>query len=52
MHPIGSLFVGLIAGWIFVKLFTIMQQTKKIDDVLAEYSPEKLESLIQELMYL
>jgi Amt family ammonium transporter len=34
MHPIGSLFVGLIAGWIFVKLFTIMQQTRKIDDVL------------------
>ena len=34
MHPIGSLFVGLIAGWIFVKLFTLMQQTKKIDDVL------------------
>lgn len=34
MHPIGSLFVGLIAGWIFVKLFTIMQQTKKVDDVL------------------
>jgi Amt family ammonium transporter len=34
MHPIGSLFVGLIAGWIFVKLFTVMQQTKTIDDVL------------------
>jgi Amt family ammonium transporter len=34
MHPIGSLFVGIIAGWIFVKLFTVMQQTKKIDDVL------------------
>lgn len=34
MHPVGSLFVGLIAGWIFVKLFTVMQQTKKIDDVL------------------
>ena len=34
MHPVGSLFVGVIAGWIFVKLFTIMQQTKKIDDVL------------------
>lgn len=34
MHPIGSLVVGIIAGWIFVKLFTIMQQTKKIDDVL------------------
>lgn len=34
MHPIGSLFVGLVAGVIFVKLFTIMQQTRKIDDVL------------------
>ncbi|MGB3725250.1 MAG: ammonium transporter [Glaciecola sp.] len=34
MHPIGSLFVGIIAGFIFVKLFTIMQQTKKVDDVL------------------
>jgi Amt family ammonium transporter len=34
MHPIGSLVVGLIAGWIFVKLFTVMQQTKKVDDVL------------------
>lgn len=34
MHPIGSLFVGLVAGVIFVKLFTIMQQSKKIDDVL------------------
>lgn len=34
MHPIGSLVVGIIAGFIFVKLFTIMQQTKKIDDVL------------------
>jgi Amt family ammonium transporter len=34
MHPIGSLLVGLIAGWIFVKFFTIMQQTKIIDDVL------------------
>lgn len=34
MHPMGSLVVGIIAGFIFVKLFTIMQQTKKIDDVL------------------
>jgi Amt family ammonium transporter len=34
MHPMGSLVVGLVAGLIFVKLFTIMQQTKKIDDVL------------------
>jgi len=34
MHPMGSLVVGVIAGFIFVKLFTILQQTKKIDDVL------------------
>jgi Amt family ammonium transporter len=34
MHPIGSLVVGLVAGLIFVKLFTLMQQTKKFDDVL------------------
>jgi len=34
MHPIGSLFVGIVAGLIFVKLFTVMQKTKKIDDVL------------------
>ena len=34
MHPIGSLFVGIVAGFIFVKLFTLMQQTKKVDDVL------------------
>ena len=34
MHPIGSLVAGIVAGWLFVKLFTVMQQTKKIDDVL------------------
>jgi Amt family ammonium transporter len=34
MHPIGSLVVGIVAGFIFVKLFTVMQQSKKIDDVL------------------
>ena len=34
MHPIGSLFVGLVAGWLFVKLFTLLQKTQKIDDVL------------------
>lgn len=34
MHPIGSLVVGIIAGWIFVTLFTYIQQSKKIDDVL------------------
>lgn len=34
MHSIGSLFVGLIAGWLFVKVFTLLQRTQKIDDVL------------------
>ena len=34
MHPIGSLFVGLVAGWLFVKLFTVLQKTHKVDDVL------------------
>ncbi len=34
MHPIGSLIVGMVAGFIFVKMFTMLQQTKKIDDVL------------------
>lgn len=34
MHPIGSLFVGIVAGWIFVKAFTMVQNSRKIDDVL------------------
>ncbi len=34
MHPIGSLFVGIVAGWIFVSLFTRIQRSSKIDDVL------------------
>ncbi|MFT6896960.1 MAG: Amt family ammonium transporter [Paraglaciecola sp.] len=34
MHPIGSLLVGIIAGLLFVKLFTLVQQSRKIDDVL------------------
>jgi len=34
MHPIGSLVVGLVAGWLFVVLFTYLQRTRKIDDVL------------------
>jgi Amt family ammonium transporter len=38
MHPIGSLLVGVVAGYIFVKLFTAMQQSKKIDDVLGVWS--------------
>ncbi|NVK41988.1 MAG: ammonium transporter [Oceanospirillaceae bacterium] len=34
LHPIGALFVGGIAGAIFVWLFTLMQNRWKIDDVL------------------
>lgn len=34
MHPVGSLFVGGVAGWLFVWLFTIMQNKIKVDDVL------------------
>jgi len=34
MHPIGSLFVGGLAGALFVYLFTLTQNRWKIDDVL------------------
>ena len=34
MHPIGALFVGGIAGAIFVTMFTLTQNKWKIDDVL------------------
>ncbi|MDN4504121.1 ammonium transporter [Alteromonadaceae bacterium BrNp21-10] len=34
MHPIGALVVGLIAGGLFVWMFTYMQNKLKIDDVL------------------
>ncbi len=34
MHPLGSLFVGGVAGAIFVWFFTICQNKLKIDDVL------------------
>lgn len=34
MHPIGSLIVGGIAGWLFVVTFTLTQNRWKIDDVL------------------
>ncbi len=34
MHPIGSLVVGAIAGFIFVYMFTMTQNRWKIDDVL------------------
>ncbi len=34
MHPVGSLIVGAVAGFIFVYLFTLTQNRWKIDDVL------------------
>ena len=34
MHPIGSLVVGVVAGVIFVNMFTLTQNRWKIDDVL------------------
>ncbi|MCB6185384.1 ammonium transporter [Leeia sp. TBRC 13508] len=34
MHPMGALVVGLIAGGMFVWLFTLTQNRLKIDDVL------------------
>lgn len=34
MHPIGSLFVGVVAGILFVVMFGIMQNRLKVDDVL------------------
>jgi len=34
VHPIGALFIGAFAGFLFVKLFTYTQNKLKIDDVL------------------
>lgn len=34
MHPVGALFTGIIAGALFVYLFTVTQNKWKIDDVL------------------
>jgi Amt family ammonium transporter len=34
MHPVGALFAGAIAGALFVYMFTLTQNTWKIDDVL------------------
>lgn len=34
MHPIGALFVGCAAGWMFVVMFTLTQNRWRIDDVL------------------
>lgn len=38
MHPIGALATGLIAGGLFVWLFTFVQNRLKIDDVLGVWS--------------
>ncbi|MDB5813364.1 MAG: Ammonium transporter [Rhodocyclales bacterium] len=34
MHPVGALVVGVVAGALFVRLFTLTQNRWKIDDVL------------------
>ncbi len=34
MHPLGALTIGLVAGWLFVQLFTRVQNIWRIDDVL------------------
>ena len=34
MHPLGALIVGLVAGLLFVQMFTLTQNRWKIDDVL------------------
>ncbi|WP_417067831.1 ammonium transporter [Niveibacterium terrae] len=34
MHPLGALVVGLVAGALFVSMFTLTQNRWKIDDVL------------------
>ena len=34
MHPLGALFVGAVAGALFVVMFTLTQNRWKIDDVL------------------
>jgi Amt family ammonium transporter len=34
MHPMGALFLGAAAGWMFVVMFTLTQNRWKIDDVL------------------
>ena len=34
MHPLGALVVGVVAGTLFVVMFTLTQNKWKIDDVL------------------
>ena len=38
MHPLGALVVGCVAGALFVYMFTLTQNTWKIDDVLGVWS--------------
>jgi Amt family ammonium transporter len=38
MHPMGALVVGLMAGALFVYMFTLVQNRWKIDDVLGVWS--------------
>ena len=34
MHPVGALVVGIVAGFLFVRMFTLTQNRFRIDDVL------------------
>jgi len=34
VNPLGALVIGLVAGWLFVKTFTLAQNKWRIDDVL------------------
>lgn len=34
VNPLGALFIGAVAGWLFVKLFIYTQNRWRIDDVL------------------
>jgi Amt family ammonium transporter len=34
MHPVGALITGAVAGWLFVRMFTLTQNRLRIDDVL------------------
>ena len=38
MHPLGALVVGLVAGGMFVYMFTLVQNKWKIDDVLGVWA--------------
>ncbi len=34
MHPLGALVTGAVAGWLFVRMFTLAQNRLQMDDVL------------------